>query len=62
MQPEILRPRDVLTLLRVSKTTLWRLRRQAGFPQPIQLGPPGSRLFGWRRADVEEWLDSRPAA
>lgn len=29
------------------------------FPKQVKLG---ARAVGWRRRDIEAWLDSRPAA
>ena len=57
MEAQILRERDVRALLGVSKVTLWRWRRAGNFPAPIRLGP---NVIAWRRADVDEWLASRP--
>ena len=59
MEPAIYREKDVLALLGVSKATLWRWRRDGGFPHPIQLGP---NTVGWLREDVHEWLEARPLA
>src|SRR5487761_18771 len=50
---QYLRAGDVCRLLRISKPTLWRLRRTRGFPEPTEVT---SRLIAWRRAEVEEWL------
>ena len=44
---EILRTAQVLELIKISRTTLWR-RIQAG-DFPAGLGPPGSRAIGWHR-------------
>ena len=59
MDTEILRPRQVIECLKVSRATLDRWRAKGLFPPPIQLGPTA---IGWRRSDVEAWLDSRPEA
>jgi prophage regulatory protein len=40
-----------------SRVQLWRDVREGRFPEPIQLGP---NSVGWHRAEVEEWLASRP--
>ena len=57
--PAIYREKDVLALLGVSKATLWRWRKDGGFPNPRRLGP---NTVGWRREDVHEWLESCPLA
>lgn len=40
----------------LSKSTIWRLERAGQFPHRIQLSPG---RVGYRRSEVEEWLDSR---
>ena len=60
--PAILRTVDVLALLRISRSTLWRRVRDGEFPQPVRLGGAKSRAVGWRRTDVERWLEALPAA
>jgi len=50
---QYLRASDVCRLLRISKPTLWRLRRTRGFPEPTEVT---DRLIAWRRSEVEEWL------
>ena len=50
----LLTERDILALLKVSRTTLFEYRRRKGFPRPMLLG--GSRLR-WRPEAVEAWLD-----
>ena len=58
----ILRTAEVLELLGLSRTTIWRRVQAGDFPAPIRLGPPGSRAIGWRSEEVEEWVRSRSAA
>jgi predicted DNA-binding transcriptional regulator AlpA len=53
---QFLRPSDVCRLLRISKPTLWRLRRTTGFPEPTELT---DRVIGWRRSEIEVWLATR---
>ena len=55
----ILRPREVIELVGVSRATLDRWRRSGAFPAALQLG---EQAIGWRRSTVLEWLDSRPEA
>ena len=62
MEPQILRVADVLAATALSRTTLWRRVKTGDFPAPLRLGGAGSRAVGWRRADVEAWIDSRPTA
>ena len=56
--PAILRTPSVLTLIGLSRTSLWRRVRAGDFPAPVRLGGQGSRAVGWRRADVERWLET----
>lgn len=56
---QLLTVTDVCKLLRISKPTLWRLRRSGGFPDPTTVT---ERIFGWRRWEIEEWLASRPSS
>ncbi len=55
----LLRQREVLALVKVSRPTLWSWRRAGTFPAPIRLGP---NTIAWRQSDVEAWLKKRPAA
>ena len=55
--PAILRTPAVLTLIGLSRTSLWRRVPAGDFPAPVRLGGQGSRAVGWRRADVERWLE-----
>lgn len=40
----------------IDNSTLWRWRRQRGFPEPIKASPVVNL---WRVEDVEAWLNSR---
>ena len=43
----------------INRTTLWRWVRDGHFPKPFRIG---TQTIAWRRADIEQWLASRPAA
>ena len=60
--PVILRTPAVLALIGLSRTSLWRRVSAGDFPAPVRLGGKGSRAVGWRRADVERWLEALPKA
>ena len=62
MEPQILRTADVIAATRLSRTTLWRRVKTGDFPPPIRLGGPESRAVGWRRSEIETWINNRPAA
>jgi prophage regulatory protein len=53
---QFLRIRDVCQMLRISKPTLWRLRRSPDFPVPTQLS---DRAIGWSRDDIQTWVAAR---
>ena len=53
-----LRPRDVLTLIGVSRTTLWRMVRAGRFPAPVRIT---ERSAGFLQETVESWMRSRVA-
>ncbi len=53
---QLLTVTDVCKLLRISKPTLWRIRRAGGFPEPTTVT---DRVFGWRRGELDAWLASR---
>jgi predicted DNA-binding transcriptional regulator AlpA len=54
---EFLTSREVYSLLRVSRSTGDRLRRQPGFPRPIRVG---GRLR-WFAEQLEKWIQDRAA-
>lgn len=53
---QVLSISEVIALLSVSRSTLWRMIRVGGFPRPIILSP-GRR--GWLASDVEAWIEAR---
>ncbi|MFS1873309.1 helix-turn-helix transcriptional regulator [Enterovibrio norvegicus] len=52
----ILRLKEIAELVGLSKSTIWRLRQEGLFPEPLQLG---ARAVGWYESDVMDWLKSR---
>lgn len=52
----ILRIRDVLSLIGVSRSTLYAWVAADSFPKPVGLGV---RSVGWREEAVETWILSR---
>ena len=61
MQRQILRLKDVVELVGLSKTTIWRRMRAGEFPPALRLGGPQTRAVGWKMTDVEAWLEQRTA-
>ena len=54
--PAFLRTKDITELLGVTRTTIWRWRREGTFPEPHRIGPA---TVGWPRAVIEDWLASQ---
>jgi prophage regulatory protein len=50
--PLLLRKPQVLAMVQVSETTLWRLIRAKKFPPSVQVAP---NVVAWREADVRAW-------
>jgi predicted DNA-binding transcriptional regulator AlpA len=56
----LLDPRTVITLVRLSRATIYRHMRQGRFPSPViglQAGRP--KLLGWHERDIEAWVADR---
>jgi len=51
----LMRQRDMMDFMKISRSTLWRIMRQKDFPKPVVL----MGLKRWRREEVETWLRSR---
>lgn len=56
MPNEILRLPKVLHLIGMSRSWLYDEMASGRFPAPVKLG---IRAIGWRRADIEDWLERR---
>ena len=54
----IIRPRDLMAMLSVSRHGLARMVADEGLPAPIQLGP---RSVGFLKDEVEQWVEARKA-
>ena len=59
MTDKLLTPDEVRERVRLSETTLYRLRRRNRFPAPIVIG---LRKHAWRESEIEAWLASRELA
>ena len=58
-EPKILRLPEVARLTGLSKGTIHRRYREGTFPRPLKLGV---QSIGWRRKDIDDWLESLPRA
>jgi len=54
---QILKLSEVAKLTRLSRATVYRASRNGSFPAAVRLS---QRVMGWRRSDVEQWLQTRP--
>ncbi|WP_367946357.1 helix-turn-helix transcriptional regulator [Sphingobium chlorophenolicum] len=55
-QPELISVREALEELRISRTTFYKLKNRADFPQPVNLLP---RRTLFRRSEIWAWLENR---
>lgn len=53
----VLRTQEMLDLIGVSRTTLWRWERKGVLPPKRRIGP---NVIGWFESEVLGWLRSRP--
>lgn len=54
----LLRLREVEGLVGASRVTIWRLRRDGRFPQPVDIAGVGLR---WRSDEVAGWVEAHSA-
>jgi len=55
----MLRREEVQKRTGLSRSAIYRLMREGGFPLPHRVG---HRTVRWRESDLEAWLASRPLA
>ena len=53
---QLIRKRQLAKLLGVNVWTIDHWRRHGRIPQPIKLS---AQILGWRRCDIDQWLDQR---
>ena len=58
MEPQLLRLREVRTMIGLSAATIYRNVAAGTFPRPVKVGG-ASR---WRLSDLQVWLDGLTAA
>ncbi len=51
----LMRQRDLMEFMKISRSTLWRMMRHKDFPKPVVL----MGLKRWRTEDLESWLRAR---
>ena len=57
MNTRILRMREVIQRIGLSRSTIYKLMGNHEFPRPLKLG---SQAIGWRDSDIEAWIADRP--
>ena len=58
---QFIRPRQVLEMIGVSRTTLWRMVREGSFPQPVRITARDNGARGYLLEAVESWMRQRSA-
>lgn len=59
MTDRLLTRKEVEALTGLSRSTLYRMKKEGRFPQPRQMG---SRAVRWPASEVELWVQERPRA
>ncbi len=52
----IIRKPELIGLIGLSDTTIWRMERSGKFPKRITLG---GKSTGWLASEVQEWIDKK---
>jgi prophage regulatory protein len=55
----ILRERDVVKKVGLSRMTLWRWSQDGRFPKSRPLGPSVNSPVGWLESQIDEWIEER---
>lgn len=56
---KILRLKQVLPRVGISRAQLYALKKDGRFPQNFSLSGPGGRAVGWLESDIDDWVASR---
>ncbi len=59
---KLIRLKDLLPIIGLKRTSVYKLVAQGKFPRPVRLsdGPRGP--VAWKLSDIEAWIASRPSA
>jgi len=57
--PLLLRLPAVMKLTGLGRSTIYRMVAERRFPTPVRIT---NRAVAWRRADLDQWSEARPAA
>ena len=53
---KVLRLKDVIQIVGLSRSSIYALKASGSFPKSFMLG---TRAVGWSSDDIESWLNSR---
>ncbi len=59
MDFKLLTQKQVVDLVGLSRTTIWRLERAGQFPRRLQVSTKAVR---WNQAEIVDWIESLPLA
>ncbi len=59
MTPILLSRKDLIKVVGMAYSTIWRLERSGSFPKRRTIAP---NRVGWLYSEIEEWANSRKAA
>jgi prophage regulatory protein len=55
-QGRILRAKDVMRMIGLSRSTIWRLEHEGKFPKRANIG---GNAVGWLDTEIRAWIDNR---
>lgn len=59
MVDRILRIKEVCNIVKVHRSTLYKMMGRGEFPRPLKLGQSAR---GWRESDIVRWMENLPEA
>ena len=54
---KILNAKEVASMIKLSRVTIWRLENEGKFPPRIKTS---SKRIGWLEDEVTKWIEKRP--
>ena len=54
---KILNAKEVASMIKLSRVTIWRLENEGKFPPRIKIS---SKHIGWLEDEVTKWIEKRP--
>ena len=55
---KLLKTRELMQMLGIGRTTIYRWMDAGKFPVPIKIGDRGDNR--WRQSDIDAWADAQP--